>query len=450
MNKIKRRAMIILALVVLLALGAAYFLITLEADGEDWAGFASNTHTHQNGVLTAGQVRDRNGVLLLSTDEEGHRVYNDDWGIRLSTLHAVGDPAGNIGGSAVNAFDRQLMGYNMVNGVYSFSGQGRDVYLTVDAELNKVAWNALDGRRGCVAVMDYTTGELVVMVSSPGFEPNSPPDNVSYLNRFLGGLYPPGSTFKLLTAQAALENIPDLANFHYTCTGSADYEGGKITCVQAHGELTFYDALAVSCNCCFAALAQQLSGGTLAKYVEEAGLTEANFEVNGYTPATGSFDIAPAGSMNLGWSGVGQYHDLVNPCSLLHYVGAIANEGKAVEPTLIKKVTTTGGIPLWLDLIHSKDRLMKDETAAQLQEMMAYCVRENYGVESFPGLPVCAKSGTAEVESGSSPHAWFTGFLNSEEHPYAFIVLVENGGAGSRVAGSVANRVLQAVVEADN
>ena len=81
--------------------------------------------------------------------------------------------------------------------------------------------------------------------------------------------------------------------------------------------------------------------------------------------------------------------------------------------------------------------------------MKAYCVRENYGVESFPGLPVCAKSGTAEVESGAAPHAWFTGFLNSEEHPYAFIVLVENGGAGSSVAGSVANTVLQAVVAAD-
>ena len=119
MNKIKRRTMIILALVIFLALGAAYFLIILEADGEEWAAFASNTHTHTNGILTSGQVRDCNGVLLLSTDEAGNRVYNDDYGIRMSTLHAVGDPAGNIGGSAISAFDRQLMGYNMVNGVHS-------------------------------------------------------------------------------------------------------------------------------------------------------------------------------------------------------------------------------------------------------------------------------------------------------------------------------------------
>ena len=85
MNKIKRRALIILALVAFLALGSAYFLIILETDGEDWAAFASNTHTHTNGILTSGQVRDRNGVLLLSTDEEGNRVYSDDYSIRMAT-----------------------------------------------------------------------------------------------------------------------------------------------------------------------------------------------------------------------------------------------------------------------------------------------------------------------------------------------------------------------------
>lgn len=449
MNKIKRRALIILALVALLVLGAAYFMIILEADGEDWASFASNTHTHSNGVLTSGQVRDRDGELLLTTDENGNRVYSDDYTRRMATLYAVGDPAGNIGGGATSLFQRQLMGYNLVNGVYSFSGQGRDVYLTIDAELNEVAWNALGGRSGCVAVMDYTSGELVVMVSSPGFEPDSKPDNASYLNRFLGGLYPPGSTFKLLTAQAALEKIENLDSFTYTCDGSADYHGGSITCQYAHGELSFYDALAVSCNCCFAALAQQLGGDTLAEYAQQAGLTGADFTVSGYTPASGSFEIAPEGSANLGWSGVGQYHDLITPCAMLRYVGAIANGGKAVEPVLLDKVTTSSGLPLWFDLFRNKDRLLKSDTAAQLKEMMAYCVRENYGVESFPGLPMCAKSGTAEVESGASPHAWFTGFINSEEHPYAFVVLVENGGAGSTVAGSIANTVLQAVVADD-
>jgi len=444
MNKIKKRALIILFLAIFMILGAFSFMISFEDKGADWAGFASNTHTHNDGILISGRVKDRDGLLLLST-EEGKRIYNEDRGIRLSTLYAVGDAAGNIGGSAVSLFARQLMGYNMVNGVYSRSGEGRDVYLTIDAELNEVAWDALNGRSGCVAVMDYTTGELLCMVSSPGFDPASPPDNPSYLNRFLSGTFPPGSIFKLVTAYAAIEEIPDLATYQFTCTGSADYGGGEITCKEAHGTLTFKDALAVSCNCCFADLAQQLGGETLAKYADKTGLT-SSFEVNGFSVAAGSFEAADSDSAALGWSGAGQYHDLVNPCAMLRYVSAIANEGKACTPTLLKKVTTTGGIPLWLDFSTDTQRLMSASTAAALKEMMAYNVQSNYGIDRFPGLPVCAKSGTAEVEAGATPHAWFTGFLNSEEHPYAFIVLVENGGAGATVAGSVANTVLQAAV----
>lgn len=444
MNKIKRRALIILFLALVIALGAFSFLLSFEEDGADWAGFASNKHTHNEGLFISGRVKDRDGLLLLAT-EEGYRVYNGDRGIRLSTIHVVGDAAGHIGGSAINLFARQLMGYNMINGVYSRSGKGRDIYLTIDTDLNKVAWEALNGRSGCVAVMDYTTGELLCLVSSPGFDPASPPDDPSYINRFLSGTFTPGSIFKLVTAYAAIEEISDLDTCQYTCSGSAGYRDGKIICKEAHGNLSFKDALAVSCNGYFADLAQKLGGETLAKYAEKAGLT-SSFEVNGFSVAAGNFEAADSDSTALGWSGAGQYRDLVNPCAMLRYVGAIANSGKACKPCLLKKVTTTGGIPLWVNLFKDTKRIMSEPTAAKLKEMMAYNVQANYGVESFPGLPMCAKSGTAEVEADTAPHAWFTGFLNSEEYPYVFIVLVENGGAGSTVAGAVANAVLQAAV----
>ena len=444
MNKIKKRALIILFLAIFMILGAFSFLISFEENGADWAGFPSNDHAYSEGILILGQVRDRDGLLLLSTEDE-QRKYSEDRGIRLSTLYAVGDPAGNIGGSATSIFTKQLMGYNLINGVYSGSGKGRDVYLTIDADLNKIAWEALNGQSGCVAVMDYTTGELLCMVSSPGFDPVSPPEDPGYLNHFLSGTFPPGSIFKLVTAFAAIEELETLETYQYTCTGSSDYGDGEITCKEAHGTLTFEDALAVSCNCCFADLAQQLGGDTLAKYAEKAGLT-TSFEVNGFSVASGSFEIADLDSAALGWSGAGQYHDLINPCAMLRYVGAIANGGKATTPNLLKKVTTTGGIPIWLNLFDDSDRIMSGATATVLKEMMANNVRATYGVESFPGLPMCAKSGTAEVEEGATPHAWFTGFLNSEEYPYAFIVLVENGGGSSTVAGAVANKVLQAAV----
>ena len=431
-------------MVILLVTVCLVFLVRYKSDGAAWAAFASNDHTNSDGVMIAGQVRDRNGILLLST-ENGERVYPDDWTTRVATLHAVGDPNGYIGGSAVSLFQKQLMGYSMLNGVYSLNGEGRDVYLTIDAELNKVAWQALDGRDGCVAVMNYITGEILVMVSSPSFDPANPPEDPYYLNNFLSGLYPPGSIFKVLTAQAALETLPDIHDYHYTCTGSQEYDGGTITCQEAHGELDFYQALAVSCNCAFADLAQKIGGETLAAYAKKAGLT-ADLEINGFPLVSGDFAIAPTGSMELGWSGVGQYQTLITPYAMLRYISAIANGGKAVEANLLKKVTTAGGIPTKITLVHDTTRIMSETVAAELKEMLANNVRVKYGVDRFPGLPLCAKSGTAEVATGASPHAWFTGFLNSEEYPYAFIVLVENGGSGSTVAGEVANKVLQAAV----
>jgi penicillin-binding protein A len=447
MNRVKKRALVILVLSLLMALGLFSLLLLLEEQGAMWAGFPSNSHVYSEGVLLAGQVRDCNGELLLST-EDGQRVYSEDRETRYATLYAVGDPQGNIGGAATDIFSKYLMGYSLANGVYSLSGQGRDVYLSIDAELNRVAWDALAGRGGCVAVMNYQTGELLCMVSSPGYDPADPPASPDYLNRFSSGLYTPGSIYKLVTSFAAIDELPDLDTYSYTCVGHADYDDGRITCEQAHGELSFSDALAISCNCCFADLAQRLGGETLAKYAEKAGLTES-ISVNGFATVSGSIEVPDSGA-NLGWAAAGQYQDQINPAAMLRYVSAIANGGRAESPWLLQKVTTGGGIPLRFHLSGESERLMSNETAAALKEMMAYAVRQNYGVDNFPNLPMCAKSGTAEVAAGSAPHAWFTGFINSEEHPYAFIVLVEHGGAGKTVAGSVANQVLQAAVEMDN
>lgn len=440
MNKVKKRTIIILALAALLVAGLILFLAKLGRDGADWAAFPSNDHVYDHGVFTAGQVMDRNGNLLLTTDGEGLRDYTGDSEQRRADLYAVGDAEGNIGGSCLDLFKDKLMGYSIVNGVYSYNGDGRNVWLTTDSDVNLAAYQALDGRDGCVGVMNYESGELVCMVGTPAFDPADPPEDASYLNKFLSGTFVPGSVFKLVTAWAAIEEL-DTDSYTYYCDGWAEYDGEGITCPYAHGELSFADALAVSCNGAFADIAQKLGGDTLAKYAAKAGLTESH-EVSGFTTAAGNFDTAAAGSWELGWSGSGQYNDLVNPYAMLRYVSAIANEGKAAEGELLHRVTTAGGIPYWFNLGARHKRIMSRESAAVLKELMANNVQSSYGVENFPDLPVCAKSGTAEVGDGA-PHAWFVGFLNSDKYPYAFVVLVENGGSGASVAGSVANTVLQ-------
>ena len=146
----------------------------------------------------------------------------------------------------------------------------------------------------------------------------------------------------------------------------------------------------------------------------------------------------------LGWAGVGQDQDLVNPCALMVYMGAIANGGKAAEPCLILR--TKGLLPSLPRRPRMTGTLIRRDTAEQLTELMANNVEQTYGHSRFPNMDLCAKSGTAEVGEGQPPHAWFAGFLRNEDVPYAFVVLVENGGGGNTAAGSVAGKVLDVMV----
>lgn len=447
MNKIKRRTMIVLALAALVALAAVIIIIRFLSDGSDWAGAYFNSHAYQQGIFVAGEVQDRNGATLLYT-RDGARQWNDSETLRRATLHAVGDADGNIGGSAQNQFRRQLMGYNAWNGLWSLSGQGRRIRLTIDAELCAVAYEALAGRQGCVMLYNYKNGEILCLVSSPGFDPANAPDlsqggSGQYIDRAISASFPPGSIFKLVTLMAALENIPDIESRTFVCDSSYEIGGDTVTCTESHGEQGLAAAFANSCNSAFAELSLELGPQLLAEYAASSGVS-GSLEINGYTTAGGNFDLAEQ-DIDIAWSGIGQYHDLVTPAAMLHLVGAIANGGAAKTPRLLKSVATNKGLPLWIDLLPSSDRLLDSDTAARIAELMANNVTENYGADNFPGLSLAAKSGTAEVD-GAAPHAWFTGFLNDSRHPYAFIVLVENGGSGATMAGSVANKLLQAAV----
>ena len=166
------------------------------------------------------------------------------------------------------------------------------------------------------------------------------------------------------------------------------------------------------------------------KYVRDFGFLDRH-ELDGITTAAGSYPMDFVGDPELGWSGIGQSTDLVCPYSMLRLVSAIANGGILHEPKLI-----------WDGKPSDASRLMEAETANKLKELMSYNVAYSYGEETFPGLKMCAKTGTAETGTGHT-HSWFVGFLDDEEHPYAFVTMVENGGGGLAVAGRTTNKILQ-------
>lgn len=453
MRKLDKRAYMCLVLAGFLFLGVCFYIGKVLVYGSTWVSYPANKHIYAHGKISTGSVYDVNGDLLMKNTASGTPEYNDDSTIRRALLHATGDKDGNIITGANKAFAGKLVGYNILTGTYSSKKKGSQLYLTLDADVCKTAYQALNGRKGTVGVYNYKTGEIICMVSSPSYDPKYPPtlssDDTSgvYLNRFTSVSVVPGSIFKLVTVAAALEEIPDINSWHYTCTGELPLgtaETDRVTCPYRHGEVDIKKALADSCNCAFAKLSLILGNETIKKYTEKAGLT-SSYSINGIQTAKGSFEY-PDNKVGLAWTGIGQNKDLVNPCSMMVYAGAIANGGKAAVPRLIDTVKFNNGFPAGYYVSRKTRELIKPETAATLTKMMHNDVVETYGKANFPGLDLCAKSGTAEVGGNRAPNAWFTGFIRNEGYPYAFIVLVENGGTGSGTAGSVANKVLQAIV----
>ncbi len=451
MRKIEKRAALCLVLAAGLALGLCVFLFFFIKDGGDWAAAPFDRHLYNSsGQLMAGTVLDRDGDVLSSADD-GQRSYYPDETVRRATLHAVGDPGGKIGTAALSAFADRLSGYNLLTG--ASSAAGNDLTLTLDARYNYIAYRALGGHKGAVAVYNYKTGEILCMVSAPAFDPLHIPDDLetdpayegAYVNRVLSSAFTPGSTFKTVTLAAAIDAFPDLFDRTWTCTGEGTVGGGAVTCPRAHGQVDIYEALADSCNYVFGSLAAELGPEAMASAADKAGLT-ASYSVNGISTARGSFTFSGLTDNALAWAGVGQGEDRVNPCAMMVYMGAVASGGKAAVPQLIKSVHTQSGFPVYLYWEKRTGALVSAQAAAAMGDMMRYDVEKTYGADRFPNMDICAKSGTAQVGADQAPHAWFTGFLRNADAPYAFVVLVENGGSGADTAGNVAAAVLDAIV----
>ena len=436
MKRVKNRALSALLLVVIAVVGLCIYIIKYTINGDSWAiAFAEES----------GRLIDRNGVMLSDT-VDGKRIFAENADVRRATLHAVGEGKGFIGTGALTAYAPQLIGYNTLTGLYSRTGEAHIVKLTIDSRLNVEAYKALEGRRGAVMVMNYKTGEVLCMVSSPTFDPSKAPGNIEndpnyegvYINRALSAAYTPGSVFKILTSAVAIENISDLYERKFYCSGSVrigvEGENGVVNCPNWHGTLSFADALAVSCNCAFAELSIELGSLKLALYARRYGLSERT-TIGNIKTTKGNFDITKWNTGALAWSGIGQHTDTVCPASMLRLVGAIANNGVAAPMRLAQN---TGTDPIF------SHRIMRSDTAKRLDEILDYSSRNS---KSFQGLELYAKSGTAEVGDKESPHAWFTGYIRNEGCPFAFVVVVENGGGGTAVAGPIANRVMQAAIK---
>ena len=453
MNRIAGRASITLVIAFLLLIGFGFFLAEYFMQAEQWAVFPGSPHIYNGSNIGCGVTTDRDGVLLL--DLRGDRTYAPDAVLRSATVHWVGDRSGSVSAPALSHYASQMAGYDLLSGLYSYGHAGGTAKLTLSATVQLAAQKAMEGRRGTVAVYNYKTGELLCAVTTPNYDPDNVPQidendpgeyEGMYVNRFTQSVYIPGSIFKVVTLAAALETIPQAEELTFHCDGSYTVGADAITCESRHGKQTLKEAFCNSCNCAFAQLVEQMGKETLEKYVYQFGVTEP-VSFDGITTAAGTFEGGRASDYSAAWSGIGQYTDQVNPCAFLQFIGSIAAGGKGAKPYLVGSITVNGS-KTYAAKTDMGDRIMSETTARTVISYMRNNVQSKYGDENFPGLTVCAKTGTAEVGGEQKPNAMLVGFVEDEQYPWAFFVAVEDGGYGAKTCIPIISRILEACKEA--
>lgn len=455
MNKTTLRGYALIPLILAFFAGVVYLVFLFFINGSSWSSNKANAHIYTSGrISSAGTIYDSAGKALAKS-VDGERVFNDSRSVRKATLHIVGDPAGVISTGAHNVFKSKLSGYSFISGIYPLlrHGGGNDIVLAVNADACVKGLEALGGHNGAVGVLNYKTGALMCCVSSPTYDIKNPPSDINdsskyegiYLNRLFSGVYTPGSIFKIVTAISALENIPDIESKSFTCPGEMEMNGGKLVCMKSHGKISFDEALGKSCNCAFAKIAMQLGAEKLNATAKSLGFNTP-LKADGVKLAISSFDVSGTNNLNLSWAGIGQYTTLVNPCHMLMIAGAIANGGQGVSPYIAEKITNGWGVTVYKSISKNSAISIDPAVAVKLKSLLRSNVKNQYGESRFPGLSMCGKTGTAEID-GKSPHSWFVGFSLREDLPLAVIVIAENAGSGSGVAMSAANAVLQSLAK---
>jgi penicillin-binding protein A len=375
-----------------------------------------------------------------------------------------------LNGSADSLF------YSRIQDLFTGSQpQGAAVELTLDPVVQRAAWDALGDQTGAVVAIDPTTGAILALVSKPSYDPNvlashdvasvraaweqlNADPTAPMLNRAISETYPPGSTFKLVTASAALEGglTPDSpvaapTELPLPNSSSVMHNHGNSAC-SSTGAMTLQDALRISCNTAFGQLGMTLGDDALRTQADAFGfdstLTMPLTVTASRFPADGQIDEAQTAL-----SSIGQYDVRVTPLQVAMTSAAIANDGVRMAPYLVQTVRSADLTVISETEPESLGRSITANTASQLTQMMQTVVDSGTGTAAqIPGVSVAGKTGTAQSATDAAPHAWFTAFAPADAPQVAVAVVVEHGGdlgneaTGGAVAAPIARQVIQAVL----
>ncbi|MGN0344540.1 MAG: peptidoglycan D,D-transpeptidase FtsI family protein [Lachnospiraceae bacterium] len=412
--------------------------------------------------IIRGDIVSADGKLLATTrtdaDGEEKRVYPSG----RAYAHVVGY-ADNGKAGLESSYNFELLRSHsfilerVVNEIEGKKNQGDTLVTTLRDDLQQAAYQALGDRKGAVVVLEPDTGKILSMVSKPDFDPNTivtnwdtilanDDQNSVLLNRASQGLYPPGSTFKLVTALEYIREHPNsYKDYSYDCGGSITADSYTLHCFgnSVHGEVDLKKSLAKSCNSSFANIGLSLDLKSYADTCEDLLFNRSL--PTAFASSKSRFSLQPgAGDSAVMATAIGQGETLVSPLHMALIVSAIQNDGVLMNPYLVERVENSDGNEVERYESSAYGRLMTEQEAKILRGMMKAVVTDGTASALASNQYTAAgKTGSAEfgTNKGDS-HAWFVGYANAKgSSPIAIAVVVEGAGNGSTISVPIAKSV---------
>lgn len=443
------------------ALLAIYGGYSVTVYGNRWFSHRGNTRVLEGkSSVIRGDVLDRNGVVLATTNTQGERVYQADESSRRAVVHLLGDRNNYVSNGVESFMSSYLLGFEttfaerLLQAFRNADRKGDNLRLTADSRLCTAIVNAFPkSAAGAAVVMNYQTGEVLAMVSLPTFDPDNI-DAVSdddpqkpFWNRVTQAKYYPGSVFKIVTMASALENLPDIATRTLTCTGQLQVGTGIITDFgkAVHNDRTLTEAFSVSCNNIFASLALELTDERLRKTAEDFGFND-NFLFRDLVVENSVYPTTGRDKLQIAWSGAGQGGVQTTPLHMCMVAAAVANGGVMMEPGLIKAVYNDSGVVRKEYAAKVYRRAMPEDIAVAVKAAMRQVTLSGTGRNAdVSGVTVYGKTGSAEttVDYENIVNAWYVGFLGDSDMPYAVSVIKEQGESGGADAAPIAKKIFE-------
>lgn len=472
-RRLRAVGMLMVALMVALIANLTYIQAfaadSLAAHPANTRGLAAEMRQQRGAIVSA------DGVVLAESVKSGD-VYMRRYPQGSLAAHVVGYYSLRYGRAGVEAAANETLAgrqdfasfADMIAAASGAPVPGNDVYLTIDTRVQAAAENALAGRRGACVVLDPRTGAVLAMASSPAYDPNlvdelweslsSDGAGAPLVNRAARSLYPPGSTFKVVTLAGALQAGVATPDTTYAGPASMEIGGAPVTNYggTSYGRVDLRRATASSINTVFGQLARDMGAEQLVSASESFGMNAAMpFEL----PAATSLmpDPAEMTVWETAWAGVGQpvgEHvsppgPQVTPLQMALVAAGIGNGGVVMRPHVVSSVTDRTGTVVTSTAARPWRTALSAGTAGTVSELMVGVITGGSGTRArIPGVTVAGKTGTAEAGKSVETHAWFIAFAPAEDPGLAVAIVLENAGVGGSVAAPAARDVLRAALDA--